>query len=427
MRNQLSTLFSLALSAHTYVLAAEPTSAPQQWRDLAAVQSAIGISNCLWDGDSLCFSNDQTLVRFFQGRRKTDVNGASVWLNAPPNGSVVSGDWRIAAIDLDLLRLAILPNGESTNRTLTVMLDPGHGGEDDGACSKHPPVKEKDFTLAMATNLGARLTAAGFQVVYTRTGDTTVSLDDRSKLARRRKANLFISLHANFAPNADANGVETYVLTPCGFSGTASGSRTPGWQIGNRNDFHNTLLGFSVHSRLVAVTNATDRGLKRQSFAVLRETCCPAILIEFGFLSNQGDVHAMTDPAWQDGHAAAVADGIVAYARKVDALDRAVAEKRLLDAERNERWRLRLASRGGAAAASTNAAAAALPPRIPLLAAAPTFRAETPALGLPSTNPAAPAAVTTRIDSAAPAAPETNAPATQLSTIIDFYSSKKVN
>lgn len=425
MRNPFTALFFPVFLTLTLTLsAAEAATGSVQWRDLAAVQNAIGITNCQWDGDSLCFSNDQTFVRFFQGRRKTEVNGATVWLNLPPNGSVVSGDWRIAAIDVDLLRLSILPQEEGTNRPLLVMLDPGHGGEDDGASSKQPPVKEKDFTLSMATNLGARLVAAGFQVVYTRTNDTSVSLDDRSRLARRRKADLFISLHANFAPNPDASGVETYVLTPCGFSGTASGSRTPGWQIGNRNDFHNTLLGYSVHSRLVAVTNAADRGLKRQSFAVLRETCCPAILVEFGFLSNRDDVQSMLDPAWQNIHAAAVADGIAAYARKVDALNKSVAEKRARDAEHNERWRLRLISR------NTHAATNAI---TPLVAVADTSGRPPPpvgrigASGCPrvSADTSADPATTIRADPAASGAPTTNAPNAQLSTLIDFYTQKK--
>jgi len=420
MRNHFSTFFFSVFLVWTlsHPSAAETTSGTVQWRDLATVQNAFGITNCLWDGDSLCFSNNQTFVRFFQGRRKTDVNGAAVWLNIPPNGSVVSGDWRIAAADLDLLRLSILPKEEGTNRPLVVMLDPGHGGEDDGASSKQPPIKEKDFTLAIATNLGARLAGAGFQIVYTRTNDTTVSLDDRSRLARRRKADIFISLHANFAPNPDASGVETYVLTPCGFSGTASGSRTPGWQIGNRNDFHNTLLGFSVHSRLVAVTNAVDRGLKRQSFAVLRETCCPAILVEFGFLSNRDDVQAMLSPTWQDAHAEAVAEGIVAYARKVDTLTKAVAEKRARDEELNERWRLRKAVRN--ASPATNAVVRASVP------AHPSPRIGTPAPSTVSSNtPAAPAEATIRTGSVVPDAPTTNAAPLQLSTLIDLYKKAK--
>ena len=337
----------------------DPLNGGTQWRALPNVQTALGVTNYAWNGDSICFSNEQNLIRFYQGRRKFDVNGTTVWLNAQPDGSVTSGDWRIAATDLDLLQLSVLPKEEGALKPVRVMLDPGHGGEDDGASSKDPAVKEKDLTLAMALKLGAHLTAAGLQVVYTRTNDTALALDERSVLARRSKADLFVSIHANYAAKPEAAGVETYALTPCGYAGTAEGSRVPGWQIGNRNDFHNTLLGFSIHSKLAVQAQTTDRGLRRQSFSVLREASCPAVLLEIGFLSNRAETQKMLDEAWQEKCAAAVTDGILTYAKKVEALDKAVAAKRVRDAEANERWRLRLLAHAAKAAAAppTNTAA----------------------------------------------------------------------
>jgi N-acetylmuramoyl-L-alanine amidase len=336
--------FFLAMLLLPPAAKSDPSGNAIAWKSLSTVQTAFGVTNFAWDGDSLCFSNEQHLVRFFQGRRKTDVNGTMLWLNAPPDGSVTGGNWRIAATDLDLLLLSVLPKEEGTLKPMRVMLDPGHGGEDDGSSSKKPHVKEKDLTLAVALKLGARLSAAGLQVLYTRTNDVTLALDERSILARRNKADLFVSIHANYAPKSDASGVETYVLTPCGYSGTAEGSRVPGWQIGNRNDFHNTLLGFSIHSRLASIAEAPDRGLKRQSFSVLRETSCPAVLVEIGFLSNHSEAVKMTDAAWQEKCAATIGEGILTYAKKVDGLDKAVAAKRARDAEASERWRLRLAA-----------------------------------------------------------------------------------
>jgi N-acetylmuramoyl-L-alanine amidase len=343
------------------------------------VQAAFGITNYAWDGDSICFSNEQTLVRFYQGRRKTDVNGTTVWLNAPPEGSVTGGDWRLSVTDLDLLQLSILPKEEGPVKPVLVMLDPGHGGEDDGANRADPPIKEKDLTLALALKIGECLTNAGLQVTFTRTNDTALALDKRSALARKSKADLFVSIHANFAANPDAAGAETYVLTPSGFQGTAEGSRIRGWQIGNRNDYHNTLLGFSIHSQISALGQGPDRGLKRQSFSVLRETSCPAVLLEFGFLSNREEALRMLDRSWQDNRAAAVTAGILSYVKKVDALDRAVADKRARDAESNERWRQHLAAQAsqpaaaasntvcslnGATSSITNSAAAALEPLV---------------------------------------------------------------
>ena len=339
------TLLTAAVLAVPEAARGEPAvSAPILWKSLPHFTHAVGMTNYAWDGESLCFSNEQQQIRFYPGRRKTDINGTTVWLNATPGGSVLSGDWRLASTDLDLLLLSVLPREEGASKTLRVMLDPGHGGEDDGASCKSPAVKEKDLTLQLALQIGAHLTQGGMQVCYTRTNDATLALDDRSRLARKASSDLFISIHANYAANADASGVETYVLPPSGYPGTADGSRARGWQIGNRNDYHNTLLGYSLHRPLATHARATDRGLKRQSFFVLRETSCPAVLVEFGFLSNPSDVQKMRDAQWREKCAAAVTDGVLAYSRKVDALDKAVAEKRQRDAEANERWRLHLAA-----------------------------------------------------------------------------------
>jgi len=315
-----------------------------EWRALTHVQQAIGATNYTWNGDSLFFSNSQHSIRFYQGRRKADVDGTTVWLNIQPNGSVPGGDWRLGAVDFDLFQLSVLPQAEGEPKPLRILLDPGHGGDDDGACSDNPPLKEKELTLALAKKIAGHLKKAGMHVDLTRTHDTTLTLDERVGLARKKKADIFLSIHANHADNAEATGVETYVLPPSGYPGTAEGSRPRGWQIGNRNDYHNTLLGFSIHSKLAVQTNATDRGLKRQSFFVLRETSCPAVLFEFGFLSNRGETLKMLTSSWQEQCADAVTAGVTAYAKKIGALDHAVAEKRARDAEANERWRRHLAS-----------------------------------------------------------------------------------
>lgn len=312
------------------------------WRTLRHVQNAVGTTNCFWDDESVCVSNRRQTVRFYHNRRKSEINGVTLWLNAPTDGSAPKGDWRMAGVDLDLLHLAVLQETEGPKKRLHVMLDPGHGGSDSGARSLDPPVNEKDLNLDLALKIGAALKKLGFKVSYTRTGDDALTLDDRSRLARKKKADLFVSIHANHAGNGAAQGVETYVLPPSGFPGTAAGSRARGWQIGNRNDYHNTLLGFSIHRELTVLTDAIDRGLKRQSFFVLRETSCPAVLLEFGFLSNSDETRRMLDPEWQEQSAAAVAAGIAAYAKKVDILDQSVAEKRQRDAEANDRWRRHL-------------------------------------------------------------------------------------
>lgn len=381
MTHSLSSFFIFFLFMFVLLTSVESASVcgASRWKTLLNVQTAFGVTNYEWDGDSLCFSNEQKFVRFYQGRRKSDVNGTTVWLNAPPCGSVTSGGWRLASADLDLLLLSMLPKEEGVPKPVRVMLDPGHGGEDDGASSKEPAVSEKDLVLAIALRIGEHLSQSGVTVLYTRTNDTSLALAERSALARQNKADLFISIHANFAANSEAVGVETYALTPSGYSGTTVGSRVRSWQVGNRNDYHNTLLGFSIHSKLATLPKTYDRGLKRQAFSVLRETSCPAVLLEIGFLSNHADTLKMLNTNWQEKCASVITEGVFSYAKKVEALDKAVAERQAHDAEANERWRLRVAAQEAAksltapspstnktAIAHTDAVAFALPrPPVP--------------------------------------------------------------
>ena len=325
MRFKVSHVFFAAL---LWTLAVEAQS-PASWRSLAQTQKALGFTEYVWNGDSVCLSNESHVIRFYQGRRKAEVNDTVVLLNAAPEGSVVAGDWRIATIDLDFLELSILPRDCNAIKPLRVMLDAGHGGVDDGACSRTPAVAEKALTLDLALRVGQLLEGMGMQVLYTRTNDVAVALDARARAARKAEADAFVSIHANFASNTNACGPETYVVTPAGFPGTSEGSRSRGFQIGNVNNFHNTLLGYSIQRHLVKVDpDVPDRGLKRQSFFVLREISCPSVLVEVGFLSNEAETRKMLTTEWKDQCALAIARGVIEYARKVDTLTLAVNEKR---------------------------------------------------------------------------------------------------
>jgi len=320
------TSYFLAVSLCSSVALCE-SAAP--WRNLAQTQEALGFTDYTWDGDSVCFSNDASVVRFYQGRRRSEVDGTVVWLNEAPDGNVNAGEWRMAETDVNLLSLAMLPKGCNAIKPLRVVLDAGHGGVDSGARSRAPAVSEKTLTLDLARKVGQRLESLGMQVSYTRTNDVAVDLNERIRMARKTSADVFVSIHANFASNTNACGPETYVVTPAGFAGTSENTKARGFQIGNANDYHNTLLGYSMQRYLARVDpGVVDRGLKRQSFFVLRETSCPSVLVEVGFLSNAVEAKSMLTPAWQDDCADAIMRGVVEYARKVDTLTRAVNERR---------------------------------------------------------------------------------------------------
>ena len=301
-----------------------------QWKTLKQTQQAFGCTNCLWNGDSVLFSNETDTVRFYPGRRRADVNGCTVWLNVLPEGNVSNGDWRIGAIDLDFIKLGMLTATNGEPKRLHVILDAGHGGMDDGARSLPPlVVSEKHLALDLIRLVGQRLQEAGMKVSYTRTNDVAIALDERSLAARKAKADIFVSIHANFSPNPQSAGTETFVINPAGYAGTPEGSRARGFQIGNANDYLNTQLGYAIQRHLALMDEKVpDRGLKRQSFFVLRETSCPAVLVEIGFLSNVSELLKMLEPEWMDTCADSISDGICEYASKVDALSVAIREKR---------------------------------------------------------------------------------------------------
>lgn len=400
-----------------------------QWRTLKQTQAAFNCTNCVWDGDSVLFSNETDTVRFYPGRRRADVNGCNVWLNVLPEGNVSNGDWRIGAIDLDFIKFGMLAATNGQPKSLHVMLDAGHGGMDDGARSRPPlVVSEKNLTLDLVRLVGARLEEAGMTVSYTRTNDVAIALDERSRAARKAKADIFVSIHANFSSNPEASGSETFVINPAGYSGTPEGSQARGFQIGNGNDYLNTLLGYSIQSRLAEMDGKVpDRGLKRQSFFVLRETSCPAVLIEMGFLSNVSELLKMLEPEWMDYCAESIADGIFEYASKVDALSIAIREKR----EREFAQKKARESKAKAALAVVTGKVSAPPPvattNCATLIAALTPAAPPPAAPTPEPLLAEP--VSNKTEKAViqdkPAEP-VQPPATNPSppSIFDFYSKK---
>jgi N-acetylmuramoyl-L-alanine amidase len=201
----------------------------------------------------------------------------------------------------------------STNPT--IVIDPGHGGEDAGTRSVIGRGYERDFTLDWARRLEPLLTANGWQVFLTRTNDTQLSLSNRVAFAEEHKASLFVSLHFNSAgPNEREAGVETYCLTPPGmFSSVTRGFGDDPSQSFPNNAFdgQNLQLAFRVHRALLLASGDRDRGVRRARYlGVLRGQNRPAILIEGGFLSNPQEARHIADPAYRQKLAEGVAKAL---------------------------------------------------------------------------------------------------------------------
>jgi N-acetylmuramoyl-L-alanine amidase len=196
-----------------------------------------------------------------------------------------------------------------------IVIDPGHGGESAGTKSVLGNRYEKEFTLDWALRLGALLANKGWQVVFTRTNDTNLSLSNRVAVADRCQAGLFLSLHFNSsAPDESQSGLETYCLTPTGLPSTVTRGFSDDQSLAFPNnlfDIQNLQFASLVHRALLQATGDQDRGVRRARFlSVLRAQQRPAILIEGGYLSNPREARRIADPAYRQKLAEAVAKGL---------------------------------------------------------------------------------------------------------------------
>ena len=209
-----------------------------------------------------------------------------------------------------------------------VVIDPGHGGDDVGAQSPIG-VTEKEVTLAVARRLARILESRGRAVRLTRDGDQSRALTDRTALANRLDATVFISLHANASTVASVAGAETYYMSLDGASdeaaaataalenraGSSADGRSPLdlilWDLAQAEVLNeSSRLALSVQGRLNARLGLRDRGVKQAPFVVLTGATMPAILVEVGFLSNPTEAQQLTRPESQQQLAEAVAAGV---------------------------------------------------------------------------------------------------------------------
>ena len=207
------------------------------------------------------------------------------------------------------------PRGRRTLQAIrTVVIDPGHGGDNHGARGV-AEVDEKSLTLELAYALRDRLQRRHpeLRVVLTRYWDESLELDDRIRLANLRGADLFLSLHYNAASHDHALGVETFYLA----QGEPPHDAAPAPVVANALEQARALIAQSqaraadadpmrhrphpqsqalavhVQQELVGRLDAVDRGVKRAHFGVLRGARMPAVVVESGFLSHPHEGHAV--------------------------------------------------------------------------------------------------------------------------------------
>ncbi len=176
---------------------------------------------------------------------------------------------------------------------ITVVIDPGHGGVDEG-CARRG-VKEKDVNLSIALGVRERLEKLGYQVVMTRDTDESLSLGERVQTAEEAKGDIFVSIHQNSSDLYKVNGLEVYYSTQ-----NAKGD--------------SLRLSELIHGDVLADTGAKARSIfEWENIRVIREAKMPACLIETGFLTNAAERRKLADPVYQGQLADGIASGIHRY------------------------------------------------------------------------------------------------------------------
>ena len=242
--------------------------------------------------------------------REAQVNRVTMHLSFAPvlHGAepfITESDFRLV---LDpVLRPLALPKVNPVR----IMIDPGHGGGDQGTSGKM--FREKQINLQIARRLQTELRRYGYTVGLTRTGDTELGLTQRSAIAKAFKADLFISVHANSTANRKIRGVETFVFNPQGTPSTYGSSVSKSAVGANRFDRLNVRLAYELHKALTAATGYADRGVKHAKFMVLREAPCPAVLVEVGFMSNPTEEQQLGTLAFQEKIVRGLAAGVLGY------------------------------------------------------------------------------------------------------------------
>lgn len=193
----------------------------------------------------------------------------------------------------------------------TIFLDPGHGGQDSGAFYYN--VAEKDLNMQIYRKLRAKLEELGYKVLTSRDSDIDVDfVTERSRMVNKTNSDIFISIHFNATGSAysKASGIQTY-----------SYSDEPDYPSKINQYWHNhpdrmsesKRLAAAIHSSLLAETGAKDAGLLESSYAVLRETAKPAVLLELGYMDNFSENQQIRDSHYQDKLVAGIVKGIQKY------------------------------------------------------------------------------------------------------------------
>lgn len=249
----------------------------------------------------------------------------------------------LTAVVLGLLFGFVVPAISETGNQAPfarVIIDPGHGGKDEGATGKNG-VLEKEIVLDVSRRLGRLLEAKHLNVILTRNADRFVPLEVRTARANDARGDLFVSIHANAAASQRVRGIETFFVSleasdaasrrvadrenqAFGRGGPASPQLDPflallGDMISTDHLGESNVFAKLAQAELANVDKISSRGVKQAPFVVLMGVQMPAALIEIGFLSNDRDAASLGTSAHRKQIAEALARAVVAFGKRYDA------------------------------------------------------------------------------------------------------------
>jgi N-acetylmuramoyl-L-alanine amidase len=236
-------------------------------------------------------------------------------------------------------------NGPKTDGKWIIVIDAGHGGKDSGAPGSFS--MEKNINLAIALKTGEYLeeNLKNVKVVYTRSDDSFVALKERPKIANRHNADLFISIHSNWAKSKNVTGAETYIMGLAQDDANMAVAMKENEVMTLEDDYSTKYQGFDpkspesyiifsltqnlyqkqsiglaskVQAEFSERVNRNDRGVKQAGFWVLYNTSMPAILIETGFITSPVEEKYLNSPEGQDYLASAIYRACREYINDID-------------------------------------------------------------------------------------------------------------
>jgi len=248
----------------------------RMWRSIIA-----GILTIALIGTSIVLTDRLLSVKVFaapeQGAESIEAEVASVFLAETLSGNLLP---------------AGPENAEEESGNPVVIIDPGHGGADEG-CAREG-IREKDINLSIAKLVQGKLEILGYQVLMVRDEDTYIAKEDRVIYANASRADIYVSIHQNASEDIGANGMEVWYK-----------------EDGSRD---NKRLAQLIHQQAIQKTGAAQRELRSDAdFHVTGETTMPACLIETGFLSNEEERGNLVTAEYQEKIAEGIAQGIELY------------------------------------------------------------------------------------------------------------------